>query len=169
VEVIFRLLVYAASVWVSNKYVGGYWVVGPVFGVAVVLFDAKSLKGLNIVRHAVFVGVSTLVYALVFRISEIKWGGDTDLFNYFIGSFPASVVTGSVLMSVAYTVIFNKGKDVMMRAMAGLVGSFYLLSFLAYFNEKSHLGWNVEWLTLMIAVWQGLYLLVFFSKSKANS
>ena len=41
-EILFRLVVYAVSVWVSNKYADGYWVVGPVFGLAVVSYDMKS-------------------------------------------------------------------------------------------------------------------------------
>ena len=166
-EMIFGLLVYAASVWASNKYAGGYWIVGPVFGAAVVLLDSKFLKGLNLFKHGVFLGASTLIYALVYRISRLEWGNDSDLFNYFIGSFPVAIVAGSVLMSVAHSVILGKGKEAMVRAMAALVVSFYFLSFLSYMNEKSHMGWHVEWLTVMIAVWQGVYLSVFFSKSKA--
>ena len=166
-ETLFRLLVFAASAWVSNKYADGYWIVGPVFGMAVVSFDLKSLKDLNIFKHASFLAASTLIYALVYRISRLEWGNNTDLFEYFIGSFPAAIVTGSVLLSVAHTILFNKSKDVMVRAIAGLVVSFYALVFLMYFNDKSHLGWNIQWIAVMIAVWQGMYLTIFFSKSKA--
>ncbi len=165
-ELFFRLVVFAVSVWTSNKYADGYWVVGPVFGMAAVSFDIKSLKNLDLFRHAAFVGTSTLIYALVYRISRLQWGTDTDLFNYFIGSFPAAIVTGSVLMSVAHCIFFNKSKDLMVRAIVWLVASFYFLTFLMYFNEKSHLGWQVQWITVMIGVWQGLYLYAFFLKTK---
>ena len=165
-EILFRFLVYAASVWISNKYADGTWVVGPVFGMAVVSFDIKSLKNLDLFRHAAFLGASTLIYALVYRISRLEWGGNSDLFNYFIGSFPAAIVTGSVLMSVAHSVFFNKSKETMVRAIAGIILSFYLLTFLMYFNEKSRLGWQVQWITVMIATWQGMYLYIFFSRGK---
>ena len=166
-EILFRLLVFAGSAWVSNKYADGYWVVGPVFGMAVVSYSMKSLNDLNIFRHAAFLVVSTLIYALVYRISRLQWGNDTDLFNYFIGSFPAAIVTGSVLMSAAHAIFFNKSKEAMVRGIVALVVSFYFLTFLMYFNEKSHLGLQLQWITLMIAVWQGMYLYIFFSKSKA--
>ena len=165
-EILFRLLVFAASAWVSNKYADGYWVVGPVFGAAVVSYDMKSLQDLKLFKHASFIAVSTLIYALVYRISRLSWGGDTDLFEYFAGSFPAAIVTGSVLMSAAHMLIFNKSKEIMVRAMTALVVSFYFLAFLMYFNEKSHLGLDISWIAVMIAVWQGMYLYVFFSKAK---
>ena len=165
-EILFRLLVFAASAWVSNKYADGYWVVGPVFGMAVVSYDMKSFRDLNIFKHAFFIAVSTLVYALVYRISRLEWGNGTDLFDYFIGSFPAAIVTGSALMAVAHTVFFNKSKEVMVRAIAAMVVTFYLLVFFMYFNEKSHLGLRFQWIAFMITVWQGTYLYTFFSKSK---
>ena len=165
-EILFRLLVFAVSAWVSNKYADGYWVAGPVFGAAVVSYGMKSLNDLNVFKHAAFIAVSTLIYALVYRISRLEWGNGTDLFDYFIGSFPAAVVTGSVLMSVAHTLFFNKSKEVMARGIFALVAVFYLLVFLMYFNEKSHLGLQWQWITIMIAAWQGTYLYVFFSKSK---
>ena len=165
-EILFRFLVYAVSAWVSSKYADGYWIVGPVFGMAVVSFDIKSLKNLDLFKHAAFVAASTLIYALVYRISRLEWGNNSDLFEYFIGSFPAAIVTGSVLMSVAHLMFFNKSKETMIRAIAGLIVSFYLLTFVIYFNDKSHLGWQVHWITVMIAVWQGMYLYIFFSKGK---
>ena len=166
-EALFRLLVYGVSVWVSNKYADGYWVVGPVFGLAVVSYDMKSFKDLDFVKHAIFVALSTLIYALVFRISRLEWGTDTDLFHYFIGSFPAAIVTGSVLMSVMHTVVFNKSKELMVRAIITLIACYYGVTLAMYINDKSNLGFHVQWITVMIAAWQGLYLYTFFSKARA--
>ncbi len=165
-EALFRLLVYAASVWVSNQYAAGYWVVGPVFGAAVVTFDLKGFKDLNLPKHGIFIALSTLIYALVYRISRLEWGGDTDLFHYVIGSFPAAIVTGSVLMSVLHTVVFNKSKELMVRSIATLVGSYFAVTLVMYINEKSNLGFDVPWIALLIAAWQGLYLYTFFGKEK---
>jgi hypothetical protein len=75
-------------------------------------------------------------------------------------------VTGSVLMSVMHTIVFNKSKEVMARAMALLVGSYYAITLAMYINEKSHLGFHVQWMTVLIAAWQGLYLYAFFGKVK---
>ena len=166
-EMLFRLAIYGASVWLSNKYAGGYWVVGPVFGLAVVSFDMKSPKDLNVIKHGIFIGLSTLIYALVYRISRLEWGTDTDLYHYFIGSFPAAIVTGSVFMAVAHTLVFNKSKEVMARALLTLIACYYAVTLAMYINEKSHLGLDVQWIAIMIAAWQGLYLHTFFSKGKS--
>ena len=166
-NLLFKLVVYGASVWLSNRYADGFWVVGPVFGLAVVLFEMKSFKDLSPVKHGLFIGLSTLIYALVFRISRLEWGSDTDLYHYFIGSFPAAIVTGSVLMSVIATVVLNKSKEQMVRAIILLVCCYYFVTLAMYINEKSHLGLHVQWITVMIAAWQAIYLYAFFSKSKA--
>ena len=166
-EALFRLLVYGASVWVSNKYADGYWVVGAVFGLAVVSYDMKGFKDLDFIKHAIFLAFSTLIYALVYRISRLSWGTDTDLFHYFIGSFPAAIVLGSVLMPITHCIAFNKSKELMVRAIVTLVASYYVVTLAMYINEKSNLGLHVQWITVMIASWQGLYLYTFFSKSKA--
>ena len=165
-QMLFRLLAYGASVWASGKYADNYWVVGPVFGLAVIVCDIKSLDDLKPVKHAVFLVFSTLIYALVYRISKLSWGDNSDLYQYFIGSFPAAIATGSALMAVTHTVLFNKSKELMVRALVWLIGTFYLVTFVMYFNDKSNLGLHLQWITVMIGVWQGTYLLTFFSKSK---
>ena len=161
------LLAYAASAWISTQYAGGFWVVGPVFGLAVVVSDSQGLKSLQPVKHVLFIALSTLIYALVYRISLLKWGADNDLYNYVIGSFPVAIVTGSVLMAFMHSVVLNKSKDLMVRAAVSLVVCYYAITLLMYVAEKEHLNVHVPWLGILITAWQGMYLYTFFGKSKA--
>ncbi len=160
---VIRALSYIACVWVSNKYAGGYWVVGPAFGLTVAVFDAKSLKA-SLGKHVFFIALSTLIYAFVYRISLLKIGDDTVLFNYFIGSFPIAIVTGSVLLPLLHMRVFNKSRAGLSRAILSLVGSFYIVELVMLANEKFQISANFPWLALLIAVWQGVYLYVFFSE-----
>ena len=165
-NILVRLLAYGVSVWLSNKYAGGYWVVGPVFGVAVVLHDMKDIHDLRPVKHGLFIVFSTLIYALVYRISLLKWGTDTPLYNYVIGPMPAAIVTGSILMAFMHTVVMNKSKEQMLRAVIVLIVGYYFVTALMFANEKFSLNLNVQWMMVLIGAWQGLYLYTFFWKKR---
>ncbi len=121
-----RSVCYIACVWISQKYAGGYWVVGPVFGLTVALFDMTSPRRLA-PKHVLFIALSTLLYSLVYGISRLEIGDDSVLFNYFIGSFPIAIVTGSVLLPIIHTRVFNRSRAGLSRAILALVGSFYLV------------------------------------------
>ena len=162
-----RALIYIACVWVSYKYAAGYWVVGPAFGLTVAFFDAKSLKNFA-ARHVFFIALSTLVYALVYCISQLKIGDDSVLYNYFIGSFPIAIVTGSVLLPVIHTRLFNRSRAGLSFAILSLVGSFYIVELVMLVNEKIQISATFPWLALLIAVWQGAYLFTFFTEKPSD-
>ena len=156
-----RPLIYIACVWVSNKHAGGFWVVGPVFGLTVAAFEAKTFKGFTR-NHTFFIVLSTLLYALVYRISLFKMGDDSVLYNYFIGTFPIAIVTGSILLPIVHARVFNQSWARMFRAMYSLIASFYIVELVMLANESFRWGADLPWMALLIAVWQGTYLYVFF-------
>lgn len=158
-----RLLLFIACVFVSHKYAGGYWVVGPAFGFTVAAFDAKGLKS-SLGKHVIFIALSTLVYVLVYSISGLKIGDDSVLYNYFIGSFPIAIVTGSVLLPTVHMRVFNRSRAGLTHAILSLVGSFYAVELLMLGAEKLQLAPNFPWLAVLIAVWQGVYLYAFFGE-----
>ena len=159
--ILFRLVVYGLSVWISNRYADGSWVVGPAFAAVVLAYDWKGLKE-NAVRGVLFFAASTLIYALVYRITNLKWGNDSDLFEYFLGPFPIAIVIGSVLLPAAHAVLFRKPVRLALRAAALLAGSFYFVTVLGYANEEWGIGPEIPWLPILVAVWQGAYLWHFF-------
>lgn len=165
-EILLRFAVYAASVAVSNKFAAGYWVVGPVFGLAVLVFLWRRAKAYW-PGAAAYVAASTLIYALVYRIAGFKWGASSsDFSSYFIGPFPVAVLVGSILLPCAHAIILRCPRALAWRTVAMLAASFYFVTFLAYLNSERGIGPYVSsWLPIMIAVWQGVYLLSFKEKN----
>ena len=158
-----KLAVLGLSVWVSAKFADGYWVVGSVFGAAVLACGWKTFKP-GLLARAAFFAASTLIYALVYCISGLKWGNDSPLFEYVIGPFPIAIVAGSILLPLTHRRFLGAGDGAAARAAAVLVVGFYLVTLLSYLNETYATGIRMPWLTILIAVWQGSYLGTFFCK-----
>ena len=168
-EMVLRVVVYAASVWLSQKYADGYWVVGPAFGLAVAIFAWMSSKDRDAKKCVVFVAASTLIYALVYWLSRLDWRNNSDLFEYFLGPLPAGVITGSMLLPAAHARIFKTPHLLAAKTALGLIISFYIITLLGYLDDKVGFGMNIPWLSVMIAVWQGIYLYLFFIKRERDS
>ena len=167
-ETVSILVVYFISVWLSVKYADGYAVVGPIFGLAVVAFDSKFFRNILKEKHLSFILASTLIYALVYSITSIKWESQIALVNYLIGPFPIGVVLGSILLPTAHKMIFKKPAALMRQVIFSLIASFYVVSLLAYFYNEFKWGIRFSFLGVSIAVWQGIYLYLFYSKKQKN-
>ncbi|GEM_PF-966690 len=168
-QILFRFLAYVVSVAVSNKYAVGYWVVGPVFGTAVVVFAWKKAKS-NWPGAAAYIAASTLIYALVYRVSSLRWGNDSsELTEYFAGPFPVAVLMGSVLLPCAHAIILGRPRALAWRTAAALAASFYLLTLLRYLNQELEMGPHVSWMPVTVGVWQGVYLVSFFIVSAGEN
>ncbi len=157
-DILFRLIVYLASVWVSVKFADAYWVVGPVFGMAVISYDSNSFRNLIIGKHALFLLASTFIYALVYWISIGKWGWPSESLNYFAGPFPAAVVTGSFFLPLAHRVVFGTSAGVTLRVTLWLSLSFFLVTMMTLLNDRFSLGLHINFIAVAIALWQGIYL-----------
>ena len=108
-EIILRLVVFAGSVWLSNKFADSHWVVGPVFGAAVIVFGWKEVRT-NLPRGAAYLAMSTAIYAFVYYLSGLKWGDTSDLFVYFLGPFPVAIVAGSILLPCAHAILLGRSR-----------------------------------------------------------
>ena len=161
-----RWVVYVISVAVSRKYAAGYWVVGPVFGAAVVFCDSNSFKGLKPVKHLAFLAASSLIYALVFWIADLKWSPPAGLSEDFFGTFPLAVITGSLLLPVAHKFILGAGTSRAVRATLALILSFYFLLCFEHFSSQSRRPVDFDFMTAAIALWQGLYLYLFYKPER---
>ncbi len=157
-DILFRFIVYLASVWVSVKFADGYWVVGPVFGMAVISYDSKSFRNLVIGKHALFLLASTLIYSLVYWISIRKWGWPSESLDYFAGPFPAAVVTGSILLPFAHRAIFGASAGRTLQTTLWLSFSFFLVTLTTFINDRFSFGLHVNFIAIAIALWQGIYL-----------
>ena len=161
-EKIVRFLIYASSVFISCKYAAGYWVVGPVFGLAVVCWDSNNLRNFAADRHIAFLAASSLIYALVFHISSQNWGRGSDLSDSLYGSLPIAVITGSILLPVAHKVLLRTGSKALTRTIPRLIASYYFIALVSLANDAWKLGWNINFLFLSLGAWQGIYLYSFF-------
>ena len=115
---------------------------------------------------------STLIYALVFWISSGKWSWPNDLMNYFFGPFQVAVVVGSLLLPFTHRVLFQRPAPLAWKTALLLIASFYAVTLISFINDKhplgfheqAFLGFHLNFITLSIAIWQWLYLALFFRK-----
>ena len=159
-----RFLVYTASVFISWKFADGYWVVGPVFGLAVVVWDSKSLKDLQTRPHVAFIIASTLIYALVFKISSQRLDLGSEFLESLFGSFAISIIIGSLLLPLAHKIFFKTNEKMFMNTVFLLILSYYFVVLMSLIHDMSGHNLPINMLFLLVALWQGVYLYSFFSK-----
>lgn len=167
-DILSKLIVYLASIALSIKYADGYWIVGAVFGIAVISYEAESFKRLNLRRHGLFLAASILIYALVYWVAMRKLESPYDILNYFIGPFPIGVVLGSILLPLAHQRIFEKPKAQAKRVIFALIKSFYLVMLLAYLTNTFWPEKHFNFAAVAITIWQGIYLYLFFIRQKSK-
>lgn len=163
-EQIVRFLVYAASVFISWKFADGYWVVGPVFGLAVVAWSAKSPQDIKAPKHIGFIVASTLIYALVFKISSIHMDLGSDLLESLFGSMAIAIIVGSFLLPAAHMVFFKVNEKTFANTVLILVLSYYFVVGVSCMRDAWGAGWPINILFLLVAIWQGVYLYSFFGR-----
>lgn len=162
-ETLLRLAAFVLSVWISCKFIGGYWVVGPVFAAVVAVYDRKAFAK-DASRHVAYLIASTLIWAAVFYIAKNMRWGNGPLFQYGIGAFPAAVVLGSILLPQAHRILLKADAKLAIHTTLALIVSYYLVSFAAYANDDLGIGPKIQWLPVLVGVWQGNYLWGFFRR-----
>ena len=163
-EISVRLIIYVCSVLISFKYAGGYWVVGPVFGLAVVCWDSNTFRSFAAKKHLAFLAASSLIYALVYHISRQNWNHGSDFMDSVAGSLPVAVITGSILLPLAHKVFLSAGWKAVRQTIPLLVASYYLVTAVSWAKDVSGVTWDINFLMVAIAAWQGAYLYSFFLK-----
>ena len=85
------------------------WIVGPVFGATVLVWQ-MNLKRPLIGKSIAFLISSTLIYAVVSEISGL-WSFPFDLLDIAAGSLTAGVIFGSVALPIAQIIIFPETRQ----------------------------------------------------------
>lgn len=152
-------LAWIASVFISDRFYRGCWVVGPVFGAAFLAAHFDQIKkGLSI-RHAVFLGSSTLTYALVYWIAENGgWRFEQDMMDMLFGSITTAIVVGSLLMPFLHGMIFPADLKTVRRVSLGLILSWYAVQIIAMIDDAANIPGHIDYLLIAIALWQGIYI-----------
>lgn len=165
---IVRAVSYLIGAWISQRYAAGYWVVGPVFGLVVLIWDSEMPGDLFRLKNVPFLTASTLIYACVFWIASRDFGYNSTFWEIFTGSASWGVLLGSLLMPQVHRAVFGKGE----RAGAltvQLILSFYLVTAVSKLADHFGYGNGVNYIAIAVFVWQGLYLANFFLKGGERS
>lgn len=161
-EKLIYFIIYISSVAISLKYANSYWVVGPVFGLVVITLDSASFRSFVASKHVAYLAASSLIYALVYHISRQNWNHGSDLMDSLAGSFPAAVITGSILLPLAHRVFLSAVWKKVWRTTVILIAAYYFVTVLSWANDASGMNFRVNFLMILIAAWQGLYLYSFY-------
>ncbi len=161
-----RIAIYVLGAWVSQERLAEHWVVGPVFGCVVVLWDSPGFAALPRRAHLAFIAASTLIYALVFQIADAAWGLEPEALEWVIGSVPAGVAVGSFLLPWAHRrLIGGEGLSVVRTALV-LLGSFYAVTWIGGILDRLGLGGGFNYFSLTVYLWQGLYLRLLLKRAR---
>jgi hypothetical protein len=155
---VLAVLIYGLCVFISRKFADEYWVTGPVFGAAVLAVNFGQIRKKISPSHLVFVGASTLIYALVFWIADKGWKFRNDALDMLAGSLTAGVVVGSLLMPFIHAILLGVDTKTAQATALALIGSWYAVILLSGLDGMFHFGARIDYLLIGIALWQGIYL-----------
>ena len=146
-----KLLVFIVGAYVSFAHCAEYWVIGPVFGMVVLCWQATNVRAFLSPKRLRFLASSTLIYALVYWISRQKLPEVSYLFSAFL----LAVLVGTVLLPLAHGRWLGASRRRVRVAIPVIYGAFYLSQFL---NLSSA---GQQWIN-MVSIWQAAYLFCFF-------
>ncbi len=165
-----RALTYILSAWISIKFASDYWVIGPVFGLTVVVWDSDHVSHFLSRKHILFVAISALIYALVLHIIMSEyWRFDIEILNDFFGTFSAGVITGSLLLPATHSLLLGSTKRTNAQASIALIVFFYLIILIGSLSAQLKLSIPFDIGDVVIAVWQAVYLACFFVKATTKA
>ncbi len=151
-------IAWAVSVWISDQYAGGYWVVGSVFGIAVLIANLKRILPNFSPKYFVFLMVSTLVYALVYGLSSKGWRFQSDWVDMLAGATTAGVIVGSLLLPAVHAYLFGTDVKTVRRVSIKLIVSWYLMILISWIDDSLNVPLSIDYLLIAIALWQGIYI-----------
>jgi len=158
INFIVRLATYLIGAFLSARLCAAYWYVGPIFGVVVIVWRFGHAVRPQWFRLFSFFVCSTLLYALVFLIANIRqpvW-----MFEPF-DMLAAGVSAGSVLLPLSHIFLLGgRWSSVAITSML-LILSYFIVYCLFFFIEEIGLSSSYSMYSLAY-VWQGVYLVRFF-------
>lgn len=157
-QTLLSVLIWLAASYFSRQYAAGYWVVGTLFGAAVLLCNrARVFKSISI-QHVLFFIGSVLIYALVYLIAAKGWKFQNDWVDMLAGGVTGGVVVGSILLPVLHAMLFAGDIKTSRSVSLKLIASWYITLLLSKIFESAGVKYRVDFLWLSIAAWQGIYL-----------
>lgn len=150
--------VYILSVVISRQFCTGYWIVGPVFAISLLLVNYQNLKKYSHKKYLAFVIASTFVYALVYLIASKGWSFNEDWQDALFGALSAGVILGSILMPRIHAKLFGIELKKATRVSLLLIISWYIVTLFSLVADKLlETPPVIDYLFISIALWQGIY------------
>lgn len=151
-------LAFIASILISRKFCDQYWVVGPVFGAAVLVANYEIVRKKFSIQYILFLAASTLIYALIFWIADKGWKFESDALDMLAGSLSGAVVVGSLLMPFIHTMLLGADFKTAQSTALGLIAVWYVVVLLSWIDDKVGFSPRIDYIFIAIAFWQGLFL-----------
>jgi hypothetical protein len=152
---VLRIVAYIACAYWSGELLTDLWYVGPMFGAVVLLWQVHDWRRLLSWRHGAFLVASTLIYALVIRLHSTQERLAVEV----------AVAIGTILLPIAHGLLLGVARRHVQLIIPALFVLWYALVHMIAWIE----GVGVPWLPgvfHMAAMWQALYLLLFFRPRK---
>ncbi len=143
-----RIAAFLVGAHGTRQVVTSSWYVGPIFGLVVLVWYARSLRELFALQSAGFLAASTLIYSLVFRIASMGMTEEN--------VFRAAVAIGTIFLPLAHKAFLTASWRRVLIAVPGIYGLWYALSSLI---AKRTWPQPVDSLVNPVAIWQAAYLL----------
>lgn len=156
-----RILPWAAyilSVLISWKFCAGYWVVGPVFWLALLAANYGHICQRFSPRHLALGFASTLVYALIYWMANNTWQFRREWVDMLAGGLTAGVILGSILMPSIQALLFGMDFKTAGAVSLALILSWYGVNFISWVDEAIGVKPDIDYGLIAIALWQGIYL-----------
>jgi len=149
---------YLLGAFASAKLCAAYWYVGPIFGAVVLVWCFGLSARPQLFRLFSFFLCSTLLYALVFLIANIRQPGW--MFEPF-DMVAVGVSVGSILLPMSHVLLFGGRWSSSAITSMLLILSYFAVYCLFIFLQKIGLPGSYS-TYILVYVWQGVYLVRFF-------
>lgn len=157
-QTLISVLIWLAASYFSRQYAAGYWIVGSVFGAAVLLCNRERVFKSISIPHVLFFLASVLVYALVYLIAAKGWKFQNDWADMAAGGLTGGVIVGSILLPVLHTMLFAGDIKTVRSVSLKLIASWYITLLLSKVFESLGAEYRIDFLWISVAAWQGIYL-----------
>lgn len=161
-----KTVAFLICAWVSAAHMTDYWVIGPTFGLVVLVWRSTDVDALFKPDALAFLIASTLIYALVVRLQ------DTHINGLGVSSdvpLEIAVGVGTILLPLAHARFLKAPwKRAAIAIPAIYITWFVLSSALSALNSESRIGQKLSealdqfQLLNLASIWQAAYLAFMF-------
>ncbi|MBI4437312.1 MAG: hypothetical protein HY590_07870 [Candidatus Omnitrophica bacterium] len=152
-----KVILFLCCAYLSGEHGIGYWYVGPVFGMVILVFHVTSVKALVSLRNGLFLIASTLIYALVNHLIS------SSFLTLTSAAYSRTIVLlGTVLLTLAQGLFLKASWRRVLIAIPGIFLFWSLFGILS--NTFGAEETRFETLINGVTFWQGSYLLFMFGR-----